>query len=1004
MSEFNEIFKERYKKLNSSQKEAVDNIEGPVMVIAGPGTGKTTVLVMRIASILYHTDTAPENILALTFTESGVISMQRSLAKIIGPDANRVKIYTFHSFCNFLINEFPEKFPSITGATHISESGQVEIIEAILSDGSFKYLVPVGSPFHNVKNLLGAINTLKREGLEPDDLEKAVIEEEEILKASDDLYHTKGKYAGEMKGKYLRSFNDIEKNKELVHVFKEYQRYLRDRHNYDYNDMILEVVKKMENDKEFSMMVQEENHYLLADEHQDANQAQNRVIKEISSFHEDPNLFIVGDEKQAIFRFQGASFDNFMYFKNIYPNIKLIHLTDNYRSQQTILDVSQELIESGELFKKGVHQPLKASSGHEKEPLLIMDCKSRWGESLAIARKIKDLIEEGVPLDEIAVIYREHKDSKDLAKGLEKMEIPFITRSNKDLFEDPLIKKTMTLMAAACDPLDNEKLFQALYLGFADLDPLDVLRISKYASLVRKDLSWVLEDKKNIEAAGVSDISSVVEVFDIVKEWVAGSRELGGLMPLLEKLIYRSRVFNDAFGSSQSAIAVSRLKDLFKEAERFAEDNKNATLASFLDHLQTMESYSLPLKASEVEFTGRVELLTAHASKGREFDHVFIVNAANKKWGNRRRGVYFHLPSRFSAIENIGDDEDERRLFYVALTRARKKVFISYPELREDGKEQLPSIFLADLESEENVCHQDVKNEEEQVKENTLFIKPSLPSGLSLKEKEYIQETFLSQTLSVTALNSYLECPWKYFYENLIRVPGTYTLVQRFGTAVHEALKDFFDIYREGGDPDKELLLTSFYRSLSRQPLTENDEQLLKEKGEKALSGYYDHYRGSWRRDIVTERSVRDVSLEFDFLPKPIILSGKIDKIEGERDLVVIDYKTGTPKSRNVIEGKTQNSDGAIKRQLIFYKLLIDHSREIEGTMSEGVIDFIEPNKSGKYKKESFSVTEKEVNELKDTIAGMARDVYDLSFLEKGCDDPKCEYCKMRTIFKTKEL
>ena len=986
--------------MNKSQKEAVDSIEGPVMLIAGPGTGKTTVLVMRIANIISKTDTDPSNILALTYTESGVISMIKALAAIIGPDAHRVKISTFHGFCNSLINEFPEEFSNIVGARHIPESEQIDLVEKILTEEGFDVLTPFGSTFLYVRDLLSSVSGLKREGVNPETFIKEATQQEKDFLEREDLYHEKGRYAGKMKGEHIKTSKHIEKNKEFGRFYDVYQRRLREALCYDYDDMILEVVSKLESDEDFSVLIQEDNHYILADEHQDANSSQNRVIKELTSFHQNPNLFIVGDEKQAIFRFQGASLDNFLYFKKLHPDIKIIHLNENYRSQQTVLDVSHKLIEAGSSFDAEVHKPLVAMSEREKQSVTVFESETIFDESLTVAMKIRELLNEDVSPEEIAVIYRNHKDAKSFVRALEKMKIPFALRSDKNLFDDVFIRNFILLISAVCDPVDDDKLFNGLLANFLQIDPVDVYKVSRFAKYNRSALVSVLENDNLLKKAEVSDIDNVKKVYGLIKKWNRQGLDRN-LLNTLESIAYESGAVDVILESENSAGVLNRFRSFFKHADRFASEVKNARLLDFDRHLSVIDSYALSLRGSEGSFVGRVELLTAHASKGREFDYVFIVNVTDKKWGNRRPMGKFKFPEAFKGIFESGDNEDERRLFYVSLTRARLGVFVSWSRFAEDDKEKLPSVFVADIEEKGLTItqHSSAIEKIDEKEKNKLFFSPGERIGLSLKEKDYVIKAFLENPLSVTALNNYIECPWAYFYRNLVRIPGVYSLPQRFGTATHEALRDFFVRLRDEGNLGKEYLLERFYLSLSKQPILENEEKELREKGEKVLSGYYDAYDGSWRSDVEVEKKIKGVSLEFDFLPSPLLLTGNIDKIEGKGDLTVVDYKTARPKSRNEIEGKTKNSKGNYKRQLVFYKLIVDASKEIEGSVSDGVMDFIEPNNIGKYKREVFSITEDDVKNLKIEIEKMAEEIHSLSFLDEKCEKSDCEFCQMRENF-----
>src|SRR3989338_8671386 len=232
-------FKNYYERLNPKQKEAVDEIDGPVMVVAGPGTGKTQILTLRIANILEKTDTPPEAILALTYTESGVASMRSRLSEMIGSSAYRVTISTFHGFANNIIRNYPEEFPYIVGANSITDVDQYKIMEEIITTSELSMLRPFGDTFYYLRSALSTINKLKQEGVGPEKFEGIIQDEEKKFALIDDLYYDKGAHKGKMKGKYQDMQKHINKNKELSILYHAYQKALRDRKMYDYSDMIM---------------------------------------------------------------------------------------------------------------------------------------------------------------------------------------------------------------------------------------------------------------------------------------------------------------------------------------------------------------------------------------------------------------------------------------------------------------------------------------------------------------------------------------------------------------------------------------------------------------------------------------------------------------------------------------------------------------------------------------------------------------------------------------------
>jgi DNA helicase-2/ATP-dependent DNA helicase PcrA len=286
-------FQTSYKRLNSEQKEAVDLIEGPVMVIAGPGTGKTQILTLRIANILLKTQVNPSNILALTFTEAAAAEMRHRLVEMIGTDGYKVEINTFHGFCNDVIKNYPEAFSHMISSEPITEVEQIQFMEELILKTELQYLRPFGDPLYYVRSVLSEINNLKKEAVNPADLELAIEQQKKDFDVIEDLYHDKGRYKGEMKGKYQDLKKEIVKNEELNTLYKSYQNFLEQEKFYDFNDMLFEVKDMMESDKSFLLTLQEKYQYILVDEHQDTNALQNRIVQLLGDFFDEPNIFVV---------------------------------------------------------------------------------------------------------------------------------------------------------------------------------------------------------------------------------------------------------------------------------------------------------------------------------------------------------------------------------------------------------------------------------------------------------------------------------------------------------------------------------------------------------------------------------------------------------------------------------------------------------------------------------------------------------------------------------------
>ncbi len=969
------VFETLYKRLNKAQKQAVDTIEGPVMVIAGPGTGKTSILTLRIANILKKTDTAPENILALTFTESGAFSMRKKLVDIIGTAAYKVTIQTFHGFCNEIIKQYPERFPRIIGSKAIIDLDQISVLEEIIEKTKLEYLKPFGDTFFYVKPVLSEIRNLKREAVSTSLFEEHIKKQENDFKEIPEKVHVKGAHKGKMKGEYMKLLEHIEKNKELLLLYKAYEKALLEKKYYDFEDMIVEVVKVLKSDPDLLLILQEMYHYILADEHQDANNAQNAILELLSNFHENPNLFIVGDEKQAIYRFQGASLENFFYFKKMYPQALLINLEENYRSTQRILDASHSLIEKNVVPEGYKHTKLIAKSQIGKEHIEIHEFPNTDVELSFISTDIKEKIGSGTAAEEIAILYRNNYDAFAISKKLAQAGILYRIESDNDIFNNEEIRKLIIIFEVIHDLTNEEALAKLLFLDYLKIDILDVYKILK-------------EAKENNNENKKSLFEIVFEKFPDLSLKLSSWARVSHTKPfinLFEIVIKESGFLAQTIAHEHFLERLSTLESFFEYVRVLSETQKEFFLKDFISHIESVKKYGVQAKMSPGMNKKGVRLMTAHRSKGLEFDFVYIIYAYDGHWGNKSQRSYFHIPNIGGAVFKANQD-DERRLFYVALTRARKSAYITYSKKSFEGKELLPSQFLDEIDSEQSKI---ISHEESENTKNLFGEK--IEEIATLNYIDYIQNRFLEQGLSVTALNTYIKCPWEYFFICLMRLPKVQTKHQMYGTAIHETLKTFFDKYKAQEDLSKSEFLKLFEYNLRKLSLSKDDFEQSLEKGKKSLEGYYDTYKSTWTRNLITEYGVRGVHLKASF--GNVLLKGNLDKIEllNENDVNVVDYKTGKPNSKN-----KKNYE----RQIQFYKLLLDLDEKKKFNMKSGELEYIEPNDLGNYKKEKMMVVDEQVGELKKLIVEKSEEIYNLKFISSTCSDEDCEYCKLGKMIK----
>ena len=979
-------FEERYKNLNKEQKLAVDTIEGPIMVVAGPGTGKTEILTLRIANILKKSDTAPESILALTFTDSASTNMRKRLAKLIGAPAYRIAIETFHSFCNNIIKNYPEYFPTIIGSGNITEVESIAILEELIDKLPMSILRPWGDSFYYVKDINKKIEELKREGVSPESFLKLIAKEEINFKSRDDLYHEKGAHKGKMKNEHGDTERKIEKNKELQIVYEAYQKNLQKRRLYDWSDMIMEVLNALKTNKDIKLYLQENYQYILVDEHQDTNNAQNKILELLCDFHKNPNIFIVGDQKQAIFRFQGASVENFNYFKKLYPNAKLIELSENYRSTQDILDAAHSLISSS--------SPLQSSKKGEKNTgIKVAEFSNKDYELSFVSKKAKELIASGVTPEEIAIIYRSNNEAFAIADMLSKESVGYAIESDEDLLSEKFVRKFVAISDAISHYGEDQYLIPALHLDEFEIDLLDAYRLISTANTEKKPLYNLIAASSNLAIRTFSRK---------IKELVKYSKT-EHLSQFLERILRESGILSSMI-SSKDAGAFLGIERLFQEGKRISENRPGATFPDFMEYLNILREHSLFIKRPKHSVSNTsVRLMTAHRSKGLEFEYVFIINATENSFGPKKtRQVLPLISSVYSKTDKLdlsakieNDTDDERRLFYVALTRAKKQVSITYTAYDNNGKEVLPSPFILEIRNDRKEVL-DVKDFENNIKKNPhlLFNEIKQTKGAEI-DKNFITELFKSHPLSVSALNNYLDCPWKYFYRNLLRIPAAPLRHQIYGTAMHSAVEDLWKTLKDR-DVKVDFLLDSYKRHLGLLGiLTDREFKEALKKGNEALAGWF-----KWSKPKLTNQVLSEFKISGVILSDGIVLSGLLDKVEmlSDKRVIVTDYKTGKQKSRNFIEGKTKDATGDMKRQLQFYKLLLKLHSNIE--MEKGIIEFLEPNDSGNYSREEFEITNNEIDELKKTINRVAGEIMSLSFWDKTCDEKDCEYCSYRKLLK----
>ena len=1015
--DFKTLFNEEYDKLNKQQKKAVDTVEGPVMVIAGPGTGKTQILSRRVANILTNYHTSPEEIVCLTYTEAGASEMLDRLEKLIGEEGRKVRVSTIHAFCSELILRNSEIFggqPQI-----ISTAAKYEILKEIMDE----YVIE-GNPLYKNSGkrysakdqLLELFYKMKRENLNKEDFEKEIDEYFKMIDLSvpgDELYG-KFKYSQARNGKSLGDFkpsydNEQQKMQKLlagVDIVEKYSNDLSNHNYFDFDDMILWTIEKLEENDGFQRNVSNTIKYLFVDEFQDTSVVQNKLVDLLVKGKDNPNIFVVGDDDQSIYRFQGVSANNIRDFDKKYKPTKIV-LDENYRSSQAIIDASRQLISHNPREEK-----LLIAAGANKDydyqlPILKSYANAK-AEMFGVLKEIKELIDLGVSPHEIGVIYGRNSYGEEFAKILRDNSIFVQMKENKDLFSEPFFKKIVAILKYLCKPSrDVRELRKILYFDFFEVELSEIAMIRN----LKKD-----------EKISIPTIAEIDQKLAIIQKKVNKSSKYLSPMYVLSDVLKSLSIDEYIMKSKEKYHLVSILNELYKLMLMECHIHPKLTVKEFLNQLSALEEMgiSLPIVDISGSPSNCVQLMTAHGSKGLEFDYVFIMkcNDGKKKseaWpgGENSSGRFAYPPSLNGKDENESQlkEEENRRLFYVAMTRAKKLLHLSY------SNDSTKTHFINEFE--EFIDEVDVTESFDDFQSVDKVVMPKFSNNV-------INEIFDELSLSVSTLNAFLKCPLSFYFNKGLKLPSETNEAMVFGSIIHEVLEKIY--ISVDGSQSSELtsktvlsleealaLFESIFEEKSYQLTSDRIKKDDYARGKKIIENLYN--KTGYLKDgvIAVEVPIQGVKLgsilntTVDLSEvSDIELNGKIDKIEWDGNIVrLVDYKTGNfdkAKDKLVAPSEKEPLGGDYWRQAVFYYILVTNA-DIDIDISDKEIRvkyvFVEDSTSedGFSETEDIRITQKEVdivlNQIKESIMKIKQGDFNCGcgLLKKDRDNYPCDYC-----------
>lgn len=1036
---------------------------------------------MRAANILKQTDTLPENILCLTFTDSGANAMRERLADIIGPEAYKVAIHTFHSFGTEVINQNNEYFYRGAHFEPADELHSYEILRGIFDELDYDHPLAskMGDTYTHLDDTYRVISELKQAGLTSDELLHIISTNEECLDTVESSLSTI--FADKINLKMLTPLAEIaqrtaalerpelpraitplvnvlalslahmydeaivlskttpitawrnqwmEKDEYGTFVFKDRKRHLKLRATasiyfaylsrmehaalYDYDDMILNVVHGMETHAGLRFNLQEKYHYIMVDEFQDTNLAQLRILFDLTDSvdpDEQPNIMAVGDDDQAIYSFQGADVNNIHRFRAQYPSHTSIVLTDNYRSTPEVLGVSRDLITQGEGRLETTMDIDKALVPHlaSGAEVKLTQFSAIEDERAWVAEQVNTLIARGTKASDIAILARQHRELIAMLPHLYQHKIDVNYERRDNVLEMPAIV-TLELLVRVCvaiadqqHDIANSLLPELLAHEMYGFSAESIWRLSLTSS--RNHLNWLetmmtSEEFRPIAEWLITRASRVAhEPLEEYLDTVMGVPR-GTLDEEISSFVspYYAHYFSQTIIETQPEAYISVLEALrtIRDQLRTYQGTDAQQVREFLEFIELHREMSAPItsvrrRADTAEHA--VHLMTAHKSKGLEFDHVFVIGAVDSAWGERvrNRSRLIGYPENLS-LAPAGNTYDERlRLFFVSATRAKHELTISYAVSDDQGRATLPASFLVGLPLEPTTPEV-IHNTSSKTPQQELLWHERITANPTPSMHQLLMPTLEMYKLSSTHLNNFIDItrggPAYFLMNNLLRFPQAKSANAAFGTAIHAALsRAHAHLTATGELRPIEDVLGDFQTELHAQHLSDEETATYSKRGidslRKFLSKYYEGFTSTQKTEL-------------SFAGQGVVvgdakLTGSLDLLDvQDKVITVTDYKTGKP-SRDWKGGSDFEKIKLhkYKQQLLFYQLLCERSRDYSKyTFGGGVLQFVEPTPSGTFYALDYTFNDEEKERFVKLINAVWKHIIDLDLPDTSEFEP----------------